>query len=339
MHARRLMPGIGWFLVLAGLMGCQLVPQASTVPPADYAISGRVETEFLYRRGVQATFGQIADACTVSLMEASGSAAVTKGSTVTLPGGFFQLVFSNRFEPVPGQTYLLEAFKGINANAVNKDAVRLRTLVQYTAAEGWKSINVGAGIVIGEASTAICAMYGLRDLGVPPSDLLGSVQIGAPEAVPLPAVNNTFTPPAAWDVPAGRGKQDFHIVSDLVSRAVAGDSDPITAVQYENGVFLVKTNLDPFIDNLSDTSAGFGAPITVTGYRFDSIVLNNTVYFGGSTGSVAVIDVTKSNSANALHVTVPEGAPSGQVVVRNAYGLSNGINFTVIPRVGGKVAN
>lgn len=341
MRAKGWMPQVGWIVVALGLLGCQLLPQNAPAPAEIAALQGRVDTQFLYGRGIQATFGQIADACTVSLMETTGAASVTKGSTVTLPGGFFNLTFSNRFEPEPGRTYLLEAFKGINGNAVNKDAVRLRTLVRYTAADGWRSINDSTGIMIGEASTAVCIMYGLRSLGVDASSLLGSVQIGVVESSPLPSVNNTFTPPAAWDVPAGKGKQDFHIVSDLVSRAVLGDSDPVTAVQYdpEGGVFLVKTNLDPFIDNLSDTSAGYGAPLTITGYRFETVALNNTVYFGGSTGSVAVVDVTQPNTANALHVTVPEGAPSGEVQIRNAYGLSNGIYFKVIPRVGGKVAN
>jgi len=174
---------------------------------------------------------------------------------------------------------------------------------------------------------------------IDPTTLMGTVAPNTPEAAPNPPSADTYTPPGGAGYPT---KQDFHTVSDLVYRSILGNTDPITGLQYDatGSVFFIKTSEDPFIDNLSSTAAGYGSPLTITGYRFDSAPLANTVFFGGATSSyTATIDTSKPNSDKALYVTVPEGCPSGEVLVRNAKGTSNGINFTVIPRVGGKVSN
>lgn len=322
-------------LIGAMLAGCLWLPGKPSDPTT--TMSGTVEFGGPPRR-TQASFEQIADASTVSLMETSGATSTTVASTVTKTGGVFSLAIV-KFTPDPTKTYVLEAVKGLYGNAVNKDAARVRTLIRYH--DGiWQSVTnlVPGPINLGLGSTALCIMYGLRS-GTTPIDqtlLMGTVAAGTPELAPSPATQDTFTPPSA--LAALMTKQDFHMVSDLVYRAIQGDSDPISAVQYDstNGYF-VKTAQDPFIDNLSSTAAGYGAPLVITGYRFDGLPANNTVYFGGATGSVAGIDTTQPNSTNALYVTVPEGAPSGMVMVRNTTGLSNGIQFTVLPRIGGKL--
>lgn len=329
--AARLSTGILLFL---GLVGCQWLPVSSGSPAAD--LSGTVD--FGGGRHAQASFDQVADAATISLMETSGPTSTTIASTITRQGGLFSLSIP-RFVPDPTKIYILEAIKGLYGNAVNKDAARVRTLIRYTDGS-WTSLTnlVPGPINLGVGSTALCVMYGLRsgEATINPTELMGSIALGNAEALPLPAAADTFTPPAS--VAAVMTKQDFHTVSDLVGRAVQGDSDPISAVQYTlaDGYF-VKTAQDPFIDNLSSTAAGYGAPLVITGYRFDPVIANNTVYFGGPTGTVAAIDSSKPNSANVLYVTVPEGAPSGVVMVRNGTGLSNGIQFTVVPRIGGKL--
>lgn len=327
----RLTP-IPFFALL--LVACWGGPNGARVP--DYSLSGQVDVGLLSKaRRTQASFDDVADAATVSLMESSGSTAVTIATTVTKPGGSFKLTFAT-FKPQANRTYLLEAVKGLYGNAVNQDAVRIRTMVQWR--DGWVSLTnnlVGGTLNLGLGSTAVSILYNLHPDGVSPDLLMGTVQPNVPEPLPLPPSLDTFVPTA------GYSQQDFHTVSDLVNRAVLGDSDPITALQYDasKSEFVVKTAEDPFIDNLSSTVAGYGAPLVISGYRFDLDLAKNTVYFGGSTGSVAVIDPSKPNTANLLYVTVPEGAPSGEVMVRNAFGLSNGVRFTVIPRLGGKIVN
>ncbi|MBO9539145.1 hypothetical protein J7643_00980 [bacterium] len=329
------------FARLLAIPLCAVLPSACWSGPngagtSNYSLTGRVDLALLSKaRRAQATFDEVADAATVSLMESAGTSSVTIATTLTKPGGTFKLTFT-AFRPQGDRTYLLEAVKGLGGNAVNRDAVRIRTLIRWR--EGWVSLTnatVGGRVNLGLGSTAVAILYNLRPEGVSPADLMGSVQPDLPEALPLPASLDTFTPVGGYT------KQDFHTVSDLVDRAVLGDSDPITALQFDTdkGAFIVKTAEDPFIDNLSSTVAGYGAPLIITGYRFDPDIGKNTVYFGGATGSVAVIDPKAPNSPNALYVSVPEGAPSGDVMVRNSFGLSNGIRFTVIPRLGGAIVN
>lgn len=316
---------------------CACADGVRTTVVEDVTLRGVVDlTAFSPARHAQAALGEVADRATVSLMESQGTASVTVGTAVTTAGGGFNMTFRG-FQPTSGQAYVLEAFKGLEANAVNRDAVRLRTLIHWLNG-GWVTLtnSMPGSVNIGIGTTAVSAMYGLRPNGMPALSLMGTVT-NLPEALPLPATDETFTPPAT---PSGAMTQaDFHVVYDLVKRAVLGNSDPITAVQYGDDGYFVKTNLDPFIDNLSSVAAGYGAPLVITGYRFDSIPTENQVFFGGATGSVATIDLTRPNSPNILYVTVPEGAPSGEVMVRNAYGLSNGIVFKVTPRIGGQISN
>lgn len=323
-------------LLMSLLVGCNWMTgsplEATTV------LNGTVELSALYPRSTQASFDQVADSSTISLMETTGATSTTIASTVTKAGGSFSLAIP-RFTADPAKTYVLEAVKGLYGNAVNRDAARVRTLLQFRDG-AWVSLTnlIPGPINLGLGTTALCIMYGLRSGSetINPNDLMGSIAAGTAEPSPLPATLDTFTPPTA--LAAILTKAHFHMVSDLVYRAILGDSDPVSAVQYSTADgYFVKTASDPFIDNLSATAAGYGAPLALIGYRFDPAPANNTVYFGGATGSIAVIDTTKPNSANVLHVTVPEGAPSGLVMVRSGMGLSNGVQFTVLGRISGKL--
>lgn len=337
MHQRAIMIVAAVAFLATTLLGCHGYSVAGLSGP-DVTVHGRVElSPVAPARAVQSTFADVANASTVSLMQVTGTNSVTVATTYTAPGGAFSLSFNN-FHPDPTQTYILEAVKGLYGNQVDKSAARVRTLMQWTSG-GWLTLTnkiPNTGIVIGAGSTAVSAMFGLYPAQfnlASTSELMGSVVVGQAESTPLPASADTFTPPAEWT----NGKVDFHNVSDLVIRAITGDTDPLTGVQYDyvNKVFFVQTNLDPFITSMSSTAAGYGAPLTIYGYRFDTNLANDTVYFGGTTGLVAAIDSTKPNTTNVLYVTVPSGCASGSVIVRNASGTSNPVNFTVIPRASG----
>jgi hypothetical protein len=87
--------------------------------------------------------------------------------------------------------------------------------------------------------------------------------------------------------------------------------------------------LPPVIAALSPSSGNAGAPVTISGARFDERGPSfNTVRFAASGGSTVTTTVT-SATRTQLNVTVPAGAVTGAVTVQTAGGTSNGVVFTV----------
>lgn len=80
----------------------------------------------------------------------------------------------------------------------------------------------------------------------------------------------------------------------------------------------------PSITSLSVTSGGVGSAVTITGTNFGSTQGTSTVQFNGTSASVS------SWSATSIHVTVPVGATTGNVVVHASGVDSNGKPFTVL---------
>ena len=81
---------------------------------------------------------------------------------------------------------------------------------------------------------------------------------------------------------------------------------------------------DPNITSLSITSGSPGAAVTITGTGFGSTQGSGNVKFNGTTAGVT------SWNATTVHVTVPSGATSGNVVVFASGANSNGVKFTVV---------
>ena len=80
----------------------------------------------------------------------------------------------------------------------------------------------------------------------------------------------------------------------------------------------------PSITSLSVTSGSLGTPVTITGTNFGSTQGSGNVKFNGTTASVS------SWNATSIHVTVPSGATTGNVVVFASGVNSNGVSFTVV---------
>jgi RHS repeat-associated protein len=92
---------------------------------------------------------------------------------------------------------------------------------------------------------------------------------------------------------------------------------------------LRKILLPPTIAALSPNSGTAGAPVTITGTRFDERGPSfNTVRFAASGGGTVTATVTLATRTQ-LNVTVPAGAVTGAVTVQTAGGTSNGVPFTV----------
>jgi len=83
----------------------------------------------------------------------------------------------------------------------------------------------------------------------------------------------------------------------------------------------------PSITNLSPTSGPVGTSVTVTGTNFGATQGTSTVTFNGTAGSPT------SWSATSIAVPVPSGATTGPVVVTVAGQASNGVTFTVTPKI------
>jgi RHS repeat-associated protein len=87
--------------------------------------------------------------------------------------------------------------------------------------------------------------------------------------------------------------------------------------------------LPPVIAAISPPSGNAGAPVTISGSRFDERGPSfNTVRFAASGGGTVTANVT-SATRTQLNVTVPAGAVTGAVTVQTAGGTSNGVAFTV----------
>jgi hypothetical protein len=83
----------------------------------------------------------------------------------------------------------------------------------------------------------------------------------------------------------------------------------------------------PSITNLSPTSGPVGTSVTITGTNFGATQGTSTVTFNGTAASPT------SWGGTSIAVPVPSGATTGPVVVTVAGQASNGVNFTVTPKI------
>jgi Bacterial Ig domain/IPT/TIG domain len=83
----------------------------------------------------------------------------------------------------------------------------------------------------------------------------------------------------------------------------------------------------PSITNLSPNSGPVGTPVTITGTNFGSTQGTSTVTFNGTTATPT------SWSTTSIGVPVPDGATTGPIVVSVAGQASNGVTFTVTPKI------
>jgi len=114
------------------------------------------------------------------------------------------------------------------------------------------------------------------------------------------------------------------IVAKVPSGATTGNVVVTVSGVASNGKSFTVVSA-PSITTLSPPSGPVGASITVTGTNFGSSQGSGTVKFNGTTGTP-----TNWNSTT-IHVPVPSGATTGNVVVHASGVDSNGKSFTVLP--------
>lgn len=267
---------------------------------ASRALTARVD--FPAARRVLATEADVVTHATVSLMDATGATIVTGVTDAT---GGVTLTPDATFNPGVGDAYVLEAVKGLGGNALGQDAVRLRTIVQWTA-NGWvsaTSATPGAPVVIDALTTAVAFVSALDAANVPASAVVGKVDA-------------SVTPAVLAAAPALTGHPDSEIttLASSVTGFVSGDVDPVAAVK----------QLTPAIASLSTPSALVGDVLTVSGTGFSALPGGNTVKLGSATATVLLA------SPMRIVVTVPQLAPgAAAVTVTTATGTSAGSPFIV----------
>jgi len=295
-------------------VGCTGQPPATSsssapIPP----LSGQVL--FPVARRTQALITDVANASTVSLIDTTTNSTVA--TTITNASGSFFITppFPNGFVPTVGNTYVLEAAKGLYSNAAGRSVARVRTILKYQLT-GWLSITNGipGAITVYEGTTALAAIANLKGSGqVAPTSLIGMLQVSPENFTPVTNVSGT----------------EFTNVKGLVTTMLASDSDPVAGVAYDLAVSRFFYSAAAGILSIDQASASVGDLITFRGAPFSQVAplsTNNVVTFSGGNATASVA----SASLNYLSVIVPAAAVSGPVTVRigaQVYGVST---FTVM---------
>lgn len=286
---------------------------------ADLTIRGRV---FFPSYHVQATIGDVATAATVSLIDPRTNQA--KATALTDGSGAFALPVT--LVPAAGDVYFLEGVKGLGNNAVGKDAVRVRTLIQFRTGT-WSGIATGQGITISTATTAVSALVGLHQGFAPvdPAAVIGTVRLG----VPSDGVPDTLDAGST-----GLTTAEFAQAWRLVSKALVGNHDPIDGIVYTGTGYALKPGISteptgPVLVAVDPPIASAGDRIVITGTGFSSSIPDNSVVFDQGVGALVL-----EASPTRLRVVVPAGAQSGNLVV-SVGGIGATASFMVIPIVSG----
>lgn len=312
--------GLGLRTALSLLVAAALLSCASPLSLDAPTIHGVVYFQDPGYR-TQATLEEIASSATVSLIDTSRN--VTVASTLTNEQGGFSLSLP-RWRPVEGQTYYLEAIKGLGNNVAGRDAVRLRTLVRSRPDTGWMSITGSGATVISKSTTTISTVASLKGgTRVDPDLLIGSLSVGASGSTAIPP--DTFNGTANFDA------SEFEAVWRFVDSAVTQGVDPLANIAWDSGTntFTLATPFGPYIRALNPNSGSPGSEIVLEGLRFLADTASNSVYFNGVPATVV------SATTTALRVRIPANASTGYVHVTTSLGSSNLAAFMALARIGG----
>jgi YVTN family beta-propeller protein len=338
-------------LILGGLMALVFLltacprPLTTGMPTTSSPVTASEQVEGLVDFGprVQATVSEdIAPGATVSLIDVESGHTVA--STRTDSRGRFILTYSNGFHPENGKLYYFEAVKGLragsgHANAAGGDAVRIRTIAQFTRG-GWATLanrNVGTTIRLNRMTTALAVVISLRSTTNRPIDastLMGAISVGDsqngyPDSLSLGDPNLVTTVQQAFD---------------LVDDSLAKERDPLYWIKLDESAPMhdALTLPDVFfsIAYLSPSTAAALETIDLVGSNFASPASRNKVYFQTIGGNVAEADVVAVNTeVTRLTVRVPANAINGPVQVTIDDQTLNGPPFRLKIRDGHSVVD
>jgi hypothetical protein len=287
----------------AGTTLATAASQATVLPP----VMGTVQfPEGL--RGVQALPSDVLSAATVTLINPATNQAVTSG--ITNAAGAFQLQFSGGFVAAVGNTFVVEAFKGLGNNGPGYASPRFRTIIQLTA-NGWTSIS-GTTIVINALTTAVAIQSALDATNIPASSTIGKI------TPPATLAANAFAP-------AHPDAEVYQLSSDI-SNYLTTNLDPLLSV---SGVI-------PSINGFSPSAGGAGTLVTVTGNGFNAVPGSTTVTFNNVPANVIFVAPRLDLAGQSrLTVVVPNAFTTGKIRVSTPLGTAvSGSDFsTLIPTI------
>lgn len=296
-------------------------------------------------RQVQACIGcggqnDIANASTISLIDTSTDTTV--GTSWTDSSGNFSLSVPG-FLPASGSVYILEAVKGLFDNAVNHNAARIRTFIEYIGNQQWENISATTQIYLTPCSTALSIIWGIGQAG-------GPVTSPAPDFMGTDFGCNAPAPYGYSEVGTngsdGVATSSFETVYGLVNTAIQENTDPVANIGVNNAnnytLFLAPI---PLIYQLIPNEGAVGAQIEAVGQHFLQPVASTSINFDFDTtdelcdnlnGFTCVSEPANSVSSDGTtaYFTVPSGALSGPVTITTVDGNSNAVNFQVIPGIG-----
>lgn len=313
-----------WAAIALALAACQPTAPAplSAAQPGVPALRGHV-SDLIPARSTQATLGNVAQAATVSLINAT--TGVTAASAVTDGAGNFTLTFGNGFRPLAGQPYYLEAVKGLPAGGLSNRAgaslARVRTIVFYQSG-GWNTMT-GLAVQLGVTTTTISAIASLKGLNTSDQQTLLSSVNGA-----------VFSPTASISL------AEFNAVFPLESAALAVDQDPLEAVGYDpTGAgpatqYLPKPGnlvlFDTYGTGLGGAIATPSGTITINGQNLPLAVAQATV----SLGPVPVATWSTNAARTQMAATLSATAYGGVVQVSSGASTWTGPFIPVSGTVG-----
>jgi|GEM_PF-6400193 len=283
------------------------VPQTSAVPSnstrdfraVDHRLVAHVEYPADLRRRIQASAADIMTAATAQLIDPATGNSIVGG--ILSNGGTgaetFSLTLPESFTPALNQVFVLEVLKGLGNNAPGSAVVRLRTTMQWTA-NGWRSIS-GSTHVVNALTTAVTLAAAVSNGNVAPASIIGSVGIASGVWAYVGPVQ-------------GLTASEVTNLTTAVNQYLTADQDPIE-----------QTSLAaPRITGMSVSRGVVSDVVAIFGDGFSSV--SSTVNFNGTAASTYLV-----RSRNALYVTIPSGASTGNVTVTTPQGTSNPLSFTV----------
>ncbi len=328
--------------------GAQTASSVASVPISGHVSWPQELTSASLGPGLYHTMAQWAEIetmCTVSVIDPDATASIngvsenlgaTIGTGVSNANGYFTFNVPDA-DLSTSSVYVLEAVKGLFDNAVDHNAARVRTFVQYqgpSAPVPWMGVYQGSILDINDGTTAVCVIWGLGQTGGPAT---------GPQAAFLQTVvggsNTDFTDPASCSIPMSA----FSTVHDLVDTCVTQNIDPVAAIGVDNsGDYKQFVSPIPLIYQLAPNEAAAGAQIEIVGQHFRQPVASTSVAFDlydtahltCSSPCVENTPVSVSADGTTAWVQVPPVAiATGNVAVITTDGTSDLVPFQWIPAI------
>ena len=209
-------------------------------------------------------------------------------------------------------------FNGSVATPTNWSNTSVVAPVPSGATTGAVVVTVGGSVSNGVTFTVGPKINSLAPTSgaVGDSITISGTNFGSTQGTSTITFSGTSASPSSWSANT--------IIVPVPAGATTGSIVVTVGGLASNGVTFT---VGPKINNLSPTSGAVGASVIISGSTFGATQGTSTVTFNGTTATPT------SWGANSITVAVPAGASTGPVVVTVGGLASNGVTFTVAPKI------